>query len=90
MFTPVEIIVDDTGLSRRVLRFAVIDGIMKLLLDSDQSRKTKRHNWLTNRYWSGSLRSTMQRRPVPDYVIADVLETMREQIVWELERTNGQ
>ncbi len=84
-FSNVQVIVDPSALSRRVLEFRLFDASMVLDYDADEERQTTRHKFKVVRLWEriDQRFNTMQRRDVPEHAIQQALEQFRQQIRYE-------
>jgi hypothetical protein len=78
----VEVIVAGSPLTRRVLRFYLLDATLVLDYDADEERATTRHKFNRVKWWSRLDRrnNTMERRDVPLAAINEALENVRSQI----------
>lgn len=80
--SPEVVVLDDDGLSRRILRFYMLDDELVLDRDADECRPTKRHKWRVRQQWSRLDRrnNSMERRAVPQAAIDDALLQVRASI----------
>lgn len=78
----IDVIIEDGELSRRVLRFSIIDCNVVLNEDRDEKRETKRHKFKANRRWMRlhKRESNMNRREIPYSAILQAVEEFRKQI----------
>ena len=82
-FSAVNIVVVESPLKRRVMRFDLLDAKLVLDYDADQERPSTRHRFTAVRFWhrlSTSRENTMERREPPAEAIQQALEAVRAQI----------
>ena len=84
-FASPTIVIMDSPLTRRVIRFYLLGPTLVLDYDADEERATTRHKFRPVRWWSrlDSRNNTMARREPPEEVIADALADVRAQIRYE-------
>jgi hypothetical protein len=81
-FSSPEIIIYESVLKRRVLRFMMLDARLVFDYDADEVRETKRHKFQRVQWWNrlSGRDNTMQRREPPQDAIDQALAVVRSQI----------
>lgn len=79
-----DITININPLSRRVVRFMLIDDHVVIDSDVDEERASTRHKFRPVRQWvrRSHRESTMERRNVPQQVIDAAMADIRSQIVY--------
>jgi hypothetical protein len=83
-FSNPEVILQESPLKRRVLRFALLDTSLMLDYDADEERATTRHKFKVVRAWSrlDGRNNKMDKRDVPIPAITKALAQARGQITY--------
>ena len=77
-----QVVINESNLKRRVLRFYLLKTSLVLDEDFDEERSTIRHKFRKTKRWSrlDHRNNTMERRPIPDEAIEIALFNVRAQI----------
>lgn len=80
----IEVVIHESPLKRRFLRFVYLDRGLVLDHDADQERASNRHKFVSVRYWDrlNSRDSNLERREVPSVAIDEALRLAREKVVY--------
>ena len=88
-FSAVNIVVIESPLKRRVMRFDVLDAKLVLDYDADQERPSTRHRFTAVRFWQriqSNRKNTMDRREPPAEAIQQALEAVKAQNLRDIDK----